>query len=124
LADLFSNAALFALIAAFCSGQLRHYALYAAVVVYKTSVDTWLLSHVRGQALPLHYLPCFALRDLLQPWLWLNALVSRTTEWRGQRFRLTRGSQLIALPSAEPQLSALDPSSGPNHAPPPVEHQG
>lgn len=124
LADLFSNAALFALIAAIGSGQLRHYLLYVAVVVYKTSVDAWLMSQVRGHALPLHYLPCFPLRDLLQPWLWLNALVSRTTEWRGQRFRLTRGSHLIALPSPEPELSALGPSSAPNHAPPPVEHQG
>jgi hypothetical protein len=123
LADLFSNAALFALIAAVCSGQLRHWLLYAAVVSYKTTVDAWLLSHVRGTALAAHYLPCFALRDLLQPWIWLNALVSRTTEWRGQRFRLTRGSQLIALPN-NTEVSALHPSSAPNHAPPPVEHRG
>jgi ceramide glucosyltransferase len=123
LADLFSNAALFALIAAACSGQLRHWLLYGAVVVYKTSVDAWLLAQVRGSALPIMYLPGFALRDLLQPFLWLSALVSRTTEWRGQRFRLTRGSHLIALPS-KPQVSALRPSSTPNHAPPPVEHRG
>jgi hypothetical protein len=123
VADLFSNAALFALIAAVCSGELRHWLLYAAVVLYKTSVDAWLLSQVRGSALAPHYLVCFALRDLMQPWLWLNALVSRTTEWRGQRFRLTRGSHLIALPS-QPEISALHPSSGPNHAPPPVEHRG
>jgi ceramide glucosyltransferase len=127
LADLCCNAALFALLAALCSAELRHWLLYAAVVVYKTSVDAWLLSQVRGHALPTQYLPCFALRDLLQPWIWLNALVSRTTEWRGQRFRLTRGSELIALPSvpaARSEVSALGPSSGPNHAPPPVEHRG
>jgi hypothetical protein len=123
LADLFSNAALFALLAALGSGELRHWLLYVAVAVYKASVDAWLLSQVRGHALPVQYLPCFALRDLLQPFIWLSALVSRTTEWRGQRFRLERGSQLIALPSGA-QVSALDPSSSPNHAPPPVEHRG
>jgi ceramide glucosyltransferase len=121
-ADLFSNAALFALMAAVCSGELRHWLMYFAVVAYKISVDAWLLTQVRGAALPLAYLPAFALRDLLQPLIWLSALVSRTTEWRGQRFKLTRGSHLIALPHE--QVSVLDPSSSPNHAPPPVEHRG
>lgn len=109
LADLFSNAALFALIAALCSGELRHWLLYAAVALYKTTVDGWLLAHVRGSALPPHYLPCFALRDLLQPFIWLTALVSRTTEWRGQRFKLTRGSRLIALPNKHAALPELHP---------------
>jgi ceramide glucosyltransferase len=121
-ADLLSNAALFALIAALCSGELRHWLMYFAVVAYKTSVDAWLLVQVRGTALPLAYLPAFALRDLLQPLIWLSALVSRTTEWRGKRFKLTRGSQLTALPHAS--ISAPDPSSSPNHAQPPVEHRG
>ena len=107
LADLFSNAALFALVAALCSGQLRHWLLYFAVAAYKTCVDAWLLAHVRGAALPLAYMPAFALRDLLQPLIWLTALVSRTTEWRGQRFRLARGSHLIPLPGKEPALPEL-----------------
>jgi ceramide glucosyltransferase len=124
-ADLFSNAAVFALLAAVCSGELRHFVFYLLVVLYKTSVDAWLLTQVRGRALSTQHLLCLPLRDLLQPWLWLTALFSRTTEWRGQRFRLTRGSNLIALPSPQkPQISALGPSSGPSHAPPPVEHRG
>jgi ceramide glucosyltransferase len=117
LADLFSNAALFALLAAAISGDAKHWLLYVAVASYKAVVDAWLLSHIRGHGLALAYLPGFALRDLLQPFLWLSALVSRTTEWRGQRFRLLRGSRLQPL-------SALAPSSSPNHAPPPVEHRG
>lgn len=102
IADLLSNAALFALIAALCSGELRHFLLYFAVAAYKASVDAWLLAHVRGSALPLAYLPAFALRDLLQPFIWLTAACSRTTEWRGKRFKLTRGSHLVALPDNQP----------------------
>lgn len=131
LADLLSNAALFALIAALCSRQLHVWLAYALIALYKAGVDGWLLAHIRGEALPARYLAALPLRDLLQPALWLRALVSRTTEWRGKRFRLARGSQLIALPDYAPvlaadsgELSVLGPSSSPNHAPPPVEHRG
>lgn len=113
LADLLSNAALFALITALCSGELRHWLLYFAIATYKTSVDAWLLAHVRGSSLPLAYLPAFALRDLLQPFIWLTAAFSRTTEWRGKRFKLTRGSRLIALPSQEPAVAELQPLGKP-----------
>jgi ceramide glucosyltransferase len=125
LADLLSNASLFALLAALGSGELRLWIVYALVALYKGCVDAWLLAHIRGHALPARYLGALALRDLLQPVLWLRALVSRTTEWRGTRFRLARGSRLIPLPpAAATSLSALGPSSRPNHAPPPVEHRG
>jgi ceramide glucosyltransferase len=128
LADLFSNAALFVFLAALCSGELRLWLAYAVVAVYKAGVDALLLARVRGHALPTRYLAALALRDLLQPLLWLSALVSRTTEWRGKRFRLARGSRLIPLPSPlaahSGEISALGPSSHPNHAPPPVEHRG
>ena len=109
IADLLSNAALFALIAALCSGELRHWLLYFTVAAYKATVDAWLLTHVRGSSLPFTYLPAFALRDLLQPFIWLTAAVSRTTEWRGKRFKLTRGSRLIPLPSKPPVLAELHP---------------
>lgn len=121
VADLFSNAALFALFAALCSGELRHWLIYGAVAAYKTLVDAWLLKRVRGAGLPVVYLPAFALRDLLQPFIWLRALFSRTTEWRGKRFKLTRGSRLIPLPQ-EP-VSALGPSSSPTRAPLPGERR-
>ena len=122
VADLLSNAPLLALFAAAWSAELQYWLLYLGVVVYKASVDAWLLAQVRVTPLPPSYWPAFALRDLLQPLIWLRALVSRTTEWRGQRFKLTRGSHLIALPPKG--VSALGPSSSsPSHAPPPVEHR-
>lgn len=142
-ADLLSNAGLFVLLAAACSGRSSWWALWFGVVGYKATVDAWLLRRVRGHGLAPRYLPCLVLRDLLMPWLWLRALVSRTTEWRGQRFRLRRGSQLTPIPSPGPQpaadpaawhhaapaqaavpFNALAPSSSPNPGPRRAERRG
>jgi hypothetical protein len=130
LADLGSNAAFFALVAAAWSGASEDWARYVGVVLYKGAIDAWLLAHIRGRGLALRHLPALALRDLLQPAMWLVALFSRTTEWRGARFRLLKGSRLEPLPRrsvlAPPPVavSELVPSSPPTPGPQQVEHRG
>lgn len=127
-ADLLSNASFFALLAAVLSGgEGWLWLTYLGIVVYKGAVDARLLAHLRGDGLAWRHLICLPLRDLILPGLWLHALFSRTTEWRGERFHLTRGSKLIPLGSSQlpyAPLSVLDPSSSPTPAPPPAEHRG
>jgi ceramide glucosyltransferase len=94
VADLLSNATLFALTAAALSGELRLFALAALVIGYKIAVDGRLMRHLRGHSLsPLHLL-AIPLRDLIMPCVWVHALFSRRTAWRGQHFELTHGSRL------------------------------
>jgi ceramide glucosyltransferase len=127
VADLLANSSFFALLAALISGEARWFAGYLGVAAYKGWLDARLLHRLRGEPLaPQHYL-CLPLRDLVLPGLWLHALFSRTTVWRGQRFRLARGSQLERLePAQETSLAvnALRPNSVPSPAPPPAEHRG
>ncbi|MET0386707.1 MAG: glycosyltransferase [Polyangiales bacterium] len=125
VADLLSNASFFALLAAALSGGELHWVLgYLGVATYKGAIDARLLAHLRGHPLALRHWLCLPLRDLILPALWLHALFSRTTEWRGERFRLIHGSQIIPLPPDATALSALHPSSGPSPARPPAEHRG
>ena len=128
VADLLSNASFFALLAALLSGcEPRLLATYAGIVAYKAFVDMRLLQRLRGEKLARKHVLCLPLRDLILPGLWAQALFSRTTEWRGERFHLARGSRPIPLGSAAADytpLSALGPSSSPTHAQPPAEHQG
>lgn len=98
IADLVSNATFFAFLAWLASGfQPSLFGVYAVVVTYKVLSDQQLILRLRGERLaPLHAL-CMPLRDLVLPCIWLYALCSRTTEWRGQRFRLSRGSLLTPV---------------------------
>jgi ceramide glucosyltransferase len=103
LADLLSNSSFFALLAAALSGgQPELLGLYVLVASYKLVIDARQIARVRGEPLAAIHLVALPLRDLLLPCLWLYALFSRTTEWRGERFRLARGSQLTPLNIAEP----------------------
>lgn len=128
VADLLSNASFFALLAVLWSGfELKLFAAYLSIVAYKAMVDLYVLRQLRGDRLARKHIVCLPLRDLILPALWAQALFSRSTEWRGERFHLARGSRLIPLGSSElqyAQLSALGPSSSPTPAPPPAEHQG
>lgn len=106
-ADLLANASFFTLLAAALSGEPMLYAAYAAVATYKILADQRLLEHLRGHPLPWRYALCIPLRDLILPWVWLYALFSRTTEWRGERFRLMKGSALVPVHGAAERLPKL-----------------
>jgi ceramide glucosyltransferase len=102
VADLVSNATFFAFLAWLASGlEPSLLGVYAVVVTYKVLSDQQLILRLRGERLSLVHALCMPLRDLILPCIWLYALCSRTTEWRGQRFRLSRGSLLtpVALES-------------------------
>jgi ceramide glucosyltransferase len=98
IADLVSNATFFALLAFVVSGfRPAWLGAYALVVAYKVYMDQRLIERLRGEPLRFQHALYIPLRDLILPCLWVYALCSRTTEWRGQRFRLSRGSLLTPL---------------------------
>jgi len=113
VADLLSNATFFMLLAAALSGfEPELVALSGVVIAYKLRVDTRLITRLRGQPLATRHLLYMPLRDLVLPGIWLYALFSRTTEWRGERFQLSRGSLLTPLTAAPPPGSELGPTGG------------
>ncbi|HEX2675879.1 MAG TPA: glycosyltransferase [Polyangiales bacterium] len=98
VADLLSNATFFALMATLFTGfDPRVLLTAAAVIAHKTWLDSRILTRLRGMPMaPLHVL-CIPLRDVTLPLVWVYALFSRTTEWRGERFRLGTGSVLTPV---------------------------
>ena len=74
------------------------------MVVYKIWLDQRLIQRLRGEPLAWKHALCMPLRDLVLPCIWLYASVSRTTEWRGERFRLSRGSLLTPLARGEAEI--------------------
>jgi ceramide glucosyltransferase len=112
IADLISNSTFFAFLAWLASGlDPMFLGLYVVVVAYKIWLDQKLVAALRGEPMALRHALCMPLRDLILPCLWLYALFSRTTEWRGERFRLSRGSVLSPLPrTAAESAEATDPT--------------
>jgi ceramide glucosyltransferase len=101
LADILSNATFFAFLAFVTSGfDTRLGALYVGVVAYKTYLDMQLLRLLRGRPMALLHMACAPMRDLILPVIWVYSVFSRTTEWRGERFRLGRGSVLTRIQPA------------------------
>jgi ceramide glucosyltransferase len=111
VADLISNATFFSFLAWLLSGfQPELGVLYVAVVVYKVALDRQLMKRLRGEPLALRHALCMPLRDLVLPCIWLYASVSRTTEWRGERFRLSRGSLLTPVARVAPEGAVSEDS--------------
>jgi len=95
IADLLANPVPFALAAVFASDFDSRVALgTVALITFKTLADAWLVKRMRGHAMrPAHAL-LSPVRDVLLAAAWFYSMFSRTTEWRGQRFRLGAGSVL------------------------------
>jgi ceramide glucosyltransferase len=96
LADLGTNPVALTTLAWFASGLDARllWALFG-VYVYKCSADTLLLHRFRGRGLGLSQFWATPARDLSLAVVWLYASVSRSTQWRGRRLRLGRGSVLL-----------------------------
>jgi ceramide glucosyltransferase len=96
-ADLCSNPLPLALSALVAGGfDPRLLALTFGVYAYKCGWDARLLRRLRGHGLGLTQLWATPARDLALATIWVYALFSRTTEWRGRRLRLGRDSLLVA----------------------------
>jgi len=96
LGDLGSNPLPFALLALAVSGfDPRLVPVALLVYVYKCAWDARLLKLLRGHGLGLAQLWATPARDLALCAIWIYALFSRTTYWRGRRLRLGPGGILI-----------------------------
>jgi ceramide glucosyltransferase len=103
LADLGSNPLPLALIAYFVSGfDPRLLLLLCLVHLYKCYWDRKLLLRFRGHGLGASQLWATPVRDLTLAGIWLHALFSRSTVWRGQRLKLGPGSTLLPHEGALP----------------------
>lgn len=97
--QLFSNPVALSL-AAWAAGGLdaRLLAPPLLVAVFKTAVDAWAVRLTRGHGMkPVHVL-LSPVRDLLHIPIWFYSAFSRTTEWRGRRFRLGPDTRILPLP--------------------------
>lgn len=100
-ADLGANPLPFALAAWLASGcDVRVLPLLLIVYAYKCAWDARLLGELRGHGLGLAQLWATPARDFALTGIWLYALFSRKTVWRGRVLRLGPGSQLLPLSPA------------------------
>ena len=101
LAELFSNPLALSLAAWAASGfELRLLAAPASVAVLKTTVDAWAVRFMRGRGMKLGHCLLSPVRDLLHLAIWVHSAFTRTTQWRGRRFRLGPDTRIIPLPDA------------------------
>lgn len=95
IADLLANPTPFAIAATFVSGfDARVLFGTLLLIAFKTLADAWLVKRMRGHGMRATHALLSPVRDLLLAGAWFYSLFSRTTEWRGQRFRLGAGSSL------------------------------
>ncbi|HEY6877200.1 MAG TPA: glycosyltransferase [Polyangiales bacterium] len=66
-----------------------------AIVCTKTVIDGLMVRVIRGTSMRARLVLAVPLKDLLMLAVWLYASVSRSVVWRGVRFRLGPGSQLV-----------------------------
>ncbi len=102
VADVFANPIALGTLA-FCSdgGDLIGLALLA-ICALKTTVDGLMVRAIRGSAMRLSHVLWVPLKDLLMVAVWVYAIFSRSVEWRGIRFRMGTGSQLLPDEGALP----------------------
>jgi mono/diheme cytochrome c family protein len=98
-------------IAAGASSQLAW--LPICVLVGKTGLDGIMIRRTRGHAMALRYLWLSPVRDLAMAAIWMYAIGARTVEWRGERFRLGKGSQLTPLAAPDASVG-LTPAPAPS----------
>ena len=96
VADFLANpVALAALtfVASDCRPQLGGAAL--AIAVLKTLIDGLMVRVMRGVSMRWQHVLWVPVKDLLMLGVWVYAIFSRSVEWRGIRFRIGPGSQLL-----------------------------
>jgi ceramide glucosyltransferase len=96
VADLLANPVALALLLYVASDFRDEFGVaLLAIVAVKLVVDGLMMRVVRSAAIhPLHAL-LSPVKDLLMLAVWTYAIFSRSVEWRGIRFRMGIGSQLL-----------------------------
>ncbi|MDB4986144.1 MAG: Ceramide glucosyltransferase [Myxococcaceae bacterium] len=96
VAEFLANPIALAALTFVASGYREHYA-YAvlAIAAIKTLTDGLMVRVIRGVPMRLKHVLCVPLKDLLMLGVWVYAIFSRSVEWRGIRFRIGPGSQLL-----------------------------
>jgi ceramide glucosyltransferase len=101
--DLFSNPIALSVLA-FASSGFREdlAALLLVACAAKVLTDSFLVKLIRGTPMrPVHLL-LVPFKDVLMLSVWTYALFSRSVEWRGIRFRIGSGTQLLRDEGALP----------------------
>jgi ceramide glucosyltransferase len=97
--QLFSNPLALSLAAWAAAGfDARLLAPPLLVTVCKTAVDASTVRLMRGQGMKFAPSLLSPVRDLLHVPIWFYSAFTRTTEWRGRRFRLGPDSRILPLP--------------------------
>ncbi len=96
LADVPANPIALSLMLWGASGLEPEYGWAAlAIVCSKTLIDGLMVRVIRGSWMPAWMVLTVPVKDLLMLGVWFYATVSRSVVWRGTRFRLGPGSQLL-----------------------------
>jgi hypothetical protein len=77
-----------------------------AGIALKVSADLLLLSRLRGAAVPLQKAPSVVVKDLLVLAVWVVGAFRQTVCWRGNPFRVGRGSVLLPARPARAEARA------------------
>jgi len=96
MGDLAANPIAFAasaFIAADYDASLGYGVLFLAAL--KTLIDGLMVGVIRGMPMRGKHMLCVPLKDMLMLAVWVYAIFSRSVEWRGIRFRMGPGSQLL-----------------------------
>ncbi|MET0284290.1 MAG: glycosyltransferase [Polyangiales bacterium] len=96
VADVLANPIALALLLCCASGLDSLYGWAAlAIACTKTVIDGLMVRVIRGSWMPARFVLLVPFKDLLMLAVWFYASCSRSVVWRGTRFRLGPGSQLM-----------------------------
>jgi ceramide glucosyltransferase len=106
--QFFANPVPFFFLAAAAAGfEVVHSASLALLVVLKTVTDAATVRRLRGEPMALRYRWLSPARDFLALGMWFHALFSRTTEWRGIRFRIGEDTRITVLSTDRDGLGSV-----------------
>jgi ceramide glucosyltransferase len=95
-ADLFANPiCMVALTFAALDFQREVGLALLATVTLKTVTDGFMIAAIRGVRMRVGHVLCVPLKDVLMLSVWCYAIFSRSVDWRGIRFRIGAGTQLL-----------------------------
>ncbi len=95
VADVFANPIALGTLALWSDGRDEIAVGLLAICAFKTAIDAFIVAAVRGAPMRLSHVLWVPLKDLLMAAVWVYAIFSRSVEWRGIRFRMGSGSQLL-----------------------------